>query len=107
MTVMNNYSSNIRENARKKVMQELKEYRNELLKRAEQEKNNDSVSGEKGHSKTLGTHPGTGNFYNHSHDMNEEEKFTSYNGFINQFLMVLIVFCFLFTMYMISAFILL
>ena len=40
---MNDYSSNIRENARKKVMQELKEYRNELLKRAEQEKNNDSV----------------------------------------------------------------
>ena len=44
MTVMNDYSSNIRENARKKVMQELKEYRNELLKRAEQEKNNDSVN---------------------------------------------------------------
>ena len=36
---MNDYSSNIREKARKKVMQELKEYRNELLKRAEQEKN--------------------------------------------------------------------
>lgn len=101
-----------REQSRKKALLELQSYKKELLQQfeqLEQLKPEENGSSEKGKTKKLGTHPGTGNFY--TSESTEEPEFDdtwmNRGGFINQFLMVIIVFCFTFTIYMVSAMLLL
>lgn len=101
-----------REQSRKKALLELQSYKKELLQQfeqLEQLKPEENGSSEKGKTKKLGTHPGTGNFY--TSESTEEPEFDdtwmNRGGFINQFLMVIIVFCFAFTIYMVSAMLLL
>ncbi len=105
----NNQMPEFREQARKKALSELQTYREELLKQLEQLKTEESNSSEKGKVKKLGTHPGAGNFFTSesSEEPEMDDTWMNRGGFINQFLMVIIVFCFAFSLYIVSAMLLL
>ena len=105
----------------RKELEELKEMRTRLLDELKQireqkeieemdfSKEQEPDSGRSSsHQKRLGAHPGTGNFFNHASVETREDSFSQQqNGFINQFLMIIIGFCFLSTLYMIASFLLL
>lgn len=98
-----------REQSRKKALSELQVYREELLQQLEQLKTEETSSSEKGKVKRLGTHPGAGNFFTSesSEEPELDDTWMNRGGFINQFLMVIIVFCFVFSLYIVSAMLLL
>lgn len=101
----NNQTPEFREQARKKALSELQAYKEELLQQLEQLKTEETSSSEKGKVKRLGTHPGAGNFFTSESSQEPEldDTWINHGGFINQFLMILIVFCFTFSLYIIST----
>lgn len=94
---------------RTRLLDELKQIRQKEIEEMDFSKEQEPDSGRSSsHQKRLGAHPGTGNFFNHASVETREDNFSQQqNGFINQFLMIIIGFCFLSTLYMIASFLLL
>ena len=106
MDEKNNNTPELREQERRRAINELREYREELLKQIQQSQIEENGTNGKNNTKKLGAHPGTGNFYSSHPTKEDDDSWIMNGGFINQFLMIIIAFCFAFTLYVVASFIL-
>ena len=84
MDEKNNNTPELREQERRRAINELRAYREELLKQIQQSQIEENSTNGKNNTKKLGAHPGTGNFYSSHPTKEDDDSWIMNGGFINQ-----------------------